>query len=134
MSEWATRRRHSEDGSGKQLGKVLSARTLARLMTTSRENLSKADIILMAAVEGGAPALVEARDLVDRFHTMIRTKAAGELDAWLQSAGTTLVASFARRGPSVSLPESQRVPSEIDRPGHLRGGGLFTGAPSRRWS
>lgn len=50
----------------------------------------------MAAVEGGAPALVEASNLVDRFHTMIRTKAPGELDAWLQSASTMLVASFAR--------------------------------------
>jgi transposase len=96
VTEWATRRRRSEDWSGKQLGKVPSARTLARLMTTSRENLSKAETILVAAVEGGAPALVEARDLVDRFHAMIRTKAAGELDTWLQSAGTTLVASFAR--------------------------------------
>ncbi|WAP69118.1 transposase [Jiella pelagia] len=96
VTESATRRRRSEDGSGKQLGRVPSARALARLMTTSRENLSKADTILMAAVEGGAPALAEVRDLVDRFHAMVRMKAVGELDAWLQSAGATLVVSFAR--------------------------------------
>lgn len=96
VTEWATRRRRSEDGSGNQLSRVPSARALARLMTTSRENLSKADTILMAAVEGGAPALAEVRDLVDRFHAMVRMKAVGELDAWLQSAGATLVVSFAR--------------------------------------
>lgn len=41
------------------------------------------------------PMLVEARYLIDRFQTMIRTKSAIDLDAWGTEASTSLVASFA---------------------------------------
>jgi transposase len=63
-------------------------------MTTARDRLTKADTILVAAIESGAPDLVEARNLLDRFHAMIRTKG-GKLKDWIRDAGTSLVASFA---------------------------------------
>lgn len=94
VGEWATRRRRAETASDRQLHKVPSARTIARLMTTSRDHLSKADTILIAAIEGDAPDVVEARTLVERFHTMIRTRSAG-LDGWIADAAPSLIASFA---------------------------------------
>jgi transposase len=45
VSEWATRRRRAKKASDQQLQKVPSARTIARLMTTARDHMSKADTI-----------------------------------------------------------------------------------------
>nr|WP_245304916.1 hypothetical protein [Rhizobium multihospitium] len=56
------------------LQKELSARTIALLMTTARDQLSKTDTITIAAIEAGVPALIEARNLIDRFRTMIRRR------------------------------------------------------------
>jgi transposase len=39
--------------------------------------------------------LVEARGLTDRFHAMIRKKAASDLEPWITDASTSLIASFA---------------------------------------
>ncbi|WP_332305835.1 ISL3 family transposase [Rhizobium sp. GR12] len=95
VAEWAARRRRSEQICDRQLQKVPSARTIARLMTTARDQLSKADTIIIAAIEAGVPALVEARNLVDRFQTMIRRKAKTELDPWIADASDSVFASFA---------------------------------------
>ena len=51
-----------------------------RLMTTERDDLSRAQTVLVAAIEAAAPALVEARDIVDAFHIMLRQKKAAGLD------------------------------------------------------
>lgn len=88
VGEWAARRRRSERVCDQQLQKVPSARTIARLMTTARNQLSKADAITIAAIEAGVPALIEARNLIDRFQTMIRRKAKTELDQWIVEART----------------------------------------------
>src|ERR1700676_5772817 len=61
VGEWATRRRRGEKASDQQLQKVPSARTIARLMTTARDHMSKADSITIAAIEAGVPTLVDAR-------------------------------------------------------------------------
>lgn len=95
VSEWATRRRRAERASDQHLRKVPSARTIARLMTTARDHLSKADTITIAAIQAGVPMLVEARGLTDRFHAMIRKKAASDLEPWITDASTSLIASFA---------------------------------------
>lgn len=95
VGEWATRRRRAGRASDQQLRKVPSARTIARLMTTARNHLSKSDTVTIAAIEAGVPILVEARGLVDRFQAMIRTKSVSDLDAWVTEAGMSLVASFA---------------------------------------
>jgi transposase len=64
-------------------------------MTTAYDHLSKADAAIIAAIEGGVPMLVEARGLINRFHSMIRKKIAGDLEPWIAAAGASLVASFA---------------------------------------
>jgi transposase len=96
VSEWATRRRRADRVSLQQLQKVPSARTIARLMTMARDHLSKADSVTVAALEAGVPALVEARQLVERFHRMIRQKDEGDLHSWIADAGASLIASFAK--------------------------------------
>lgn len=94
VSEWRTRRQRAETASDQQLQRVPSARTIARLMTTARGHLSKADTVTIAAIEEGVPTLVEARTLMDRFHTMVRRNGA-DLDAWIGAAATSLLGSFA---------------------------------------
>lgn len=95
VSEWTTRHRRVEKAADQQLQKVPSAKTIARMMTVARDQLSKADAVIVAAVETGAPALAEARTLVDRFHAMIRKKIAEDLDPWIIEAKASLISSFA---------------------------------------
>ena len=64
-------------------------------MTTGRDTLSKSETVTIAAIEKNVPLLVEAREIIAAFHTMIRKKAAADLDCWLERARTSLVASFA---------------------------------------
>jgi transposase len=95
VSEWATRRRRAEKVDAETLHRIPSARTIARLLTIGRNDLSKAETVTVAAVEAGVPSLVEARELVDRFHIMIRRKIDADLDPWIDRARISLVASFA---------------------------------------
>src|SRR6202163_1845610 len=95
VSEWATRRRRAEKASDQQLQKVPSARTIARLMTTARDHMSKADSITIAAIEAGVPTLVDARTRTDRFHTMIRNRKEADLVPWIAAASDSLIGSFA---------------------------------------
>ena len=55
-------------------------RTIARLMTTGRDTLSKSETMTIAAIEDGVPPLIEARAVIAAFHTMIRKKAEAELE------------------------------------------------------
>lgn len=64
-------------------------------MTLARDDLSKADAVLVAAIESNVPDLAAARKLIDDFQTMIRSKAAAKLDSWVEDAKTSLVGSFA---------------------------------------
>ena len=66
------------------------------MMTMARDHLTKADSVIVAAIEAGAPMLTEARRLVERFQTMIRKKANNDLDPWISDANPSLIASFAR--------------------------------------
>ena len=95
VSEWSGRRRRSEKMDASALGRAPSARTVARLMTVGRDQLSKAETITVAAIEGGVESLVQAREAVTTFQAMIRRKALAELEPWIERAKTTLVASFA---------------------------------------
>jgi transposase len=94
VSEWARRRRHAERASDRHLHKVPSARTIARLMTIARDHLSKTNTVMIAAIETGAPTLAKACGLIDGFHSMIRKKAADDLDPWIARASKSLIASF----------------------------------------
>jgi transposase len=95
VSEWSGRRRRSEKMDASALGRAPSARTVARLMTIGRDQLSKAETVTVAAIESGVESLVQAREAVAAFQTMIRQKALAELGPWIERAKTTLVASFA---------------------------------------
>ncbi|MCJ2106366.1 ISL3 family transposase [Methylobacterium sp. E-041] len=96
VGECATRRRRAEQANIERLQRVPSARTLARLLTTDRDRLTKAETLTVAAVEEGVPALVEAREVVSAFRTMVRGNEPGRLEGWLRRAEASLVASFAR--------------------------------------
>jgi len=64
-------------------------------MTTARDNLSKADTVTIAAIEARVPTLVEARMLVESFQAMVRKKLVADLDPWIATASSSLIASFA---------------------------------------
>jgi transposase len=95
VAEWATRRRRADRIGEEGLHKVPSARTLARLMTVGRDPLGKADTVTVAEVEAGVPQLGEARVLVERFQSIIRTRAAPELDGWLEDLKANLMTPLA---------------------------------------
>jgi transposase len=95
VSEWAGRRRRAEKADAGSLRRVPSVRTIARLMTTGRDMLSKSEALTIAAIENGAPLLVEARSIIAAFQAMIRKKDEAELDAWIGQAKVSLVASLA---------------------------------------
>ena len=94
VSEWATRRRRAEKADAAAISRTPSARTIARLLTFERDNLTKAETVTVAAIEGRVPSLVEAREIIGSFQTMIRQKSLSELDTWIARARDSLVASF----------------------------------------
>jgi transposase len=94
VGEWANRRRRAEQANAKNIQRVPSARIIARWMTTGRNTLSKAEAVMVAAIEGGVPALVKAREMVAAFHVMIRRKGVTNLDQWIDRSRDSLVASF----------------------------------------
>lgn len=95
VTEWATRRRRADQVNADTLSRIPSARTISRLMTTSRDTLSKAETVTVAAIETGVPALIEAREIIAAFHLMIHRKAEGDLCPWIERGRASLVASFA---------------------------------------
>lgn len=94
VSEWATRRRRSKRMTTAQLRKVPSARSIARMMHLKRDHLTKAETVMVAAIEAGVPTLADARSLIDRFQTIIRSRAVVDLDPWIADAGSSLLVSF----------------------------------------
>jgi transposase len=96
IGEWATRRRRAERAGVEALQRVPSARTIARLMTTGRDRLTKAETLTVAAIEEGVPALVAAREVVAAFQAMVRAKTPANLGGWIARASTSLIAAFVR--------------------------------------
>ena len=94
VTEWATRRRRAEKVDATTLHRTPSARTIARLLTIGRDGLSRADTVTVAAVEGGVPQLLEAREVIAAFQGMVRHRSMAELGPWLERARGCLVASF----------------------------------------
>ncbi len=95
VSEWATRRRKAEKADSSNLTRAPSARTVARLMTFGRDDLTKSETVTVAAIECDVPLLVEAREIIASFQSMIRRKSLADLEPWLERARSSLVASFA---------------------------------------
>jgi len=69
---------------------------LARLMTVGRDQLSKAEAVIVASIETSVPALAVARKLVERFHRMVRARDADALAPWVADAAEGLLASFVK--------------------------------------
>lgn len=65
-------------------------------MALKRDHLTKAETVMVAAIEAGAPTLADARTLIDRFQAMIRSRTIVDLDLWIADAGPSLLASFVR--------------------------------------
>jgi len=95
VTEWATSRRRAEKAEAQSLRQIPSARTIARLLTISRDTLSKSETVTVAVIEDQVPLLVEAREIIAAFHAMVRRKSQPHLDPWLDRARASLVASFA---------------------------------------
>ncbi len=95
VSQWAHRQRLAAKANQNGLARTPSARVIARLLTSARNELNKSEAILVAAIEGNVPDLVVARRTIGDFQSMIRAKAAGKLNEWLEAAKTSLVTSFA---------------------------------------
>jgi transposase len=72
------------------------ARSIARLMTVARDQISHGDAVVVAMIEKAVPRLVAARDLFDRFQNMIRSKAPAALEGWIEDAAASLMATFAK--------------------------------------
>ena len=96
VSEWMTRRRRNETAPSQAMIAPPSARSIARLMTLARDQVSGADAMMVTMIEKAVPALVTGRDLLDRFQLMIRSKAANSMEEWIRDAAASLLASFAR--------------------------------------
>ena len=79
-----------------QLLRVPSARSIARLMTKKRNHQTKAETVMVAAIEAGAPTLADARILTDRFQAVDRGRAVLDLDPCITNTSPSQLASFAR--------------------------------------
>jgi hypothetical protein len=64
-------------------------------MTIGRDLLTKAETVMVAAIEAGVPTLVEAREIITQFHLMIRRRLETGLTPWIERARASLIASFA---------------------------------------
>jgi transposase len=95
VSQWRARRKRAEKADPATLTRAPSARTIARLLTVGREQLSKSETLTVAAIESGVAVLVEAREVIGEFQGIIRRKALADLDVWIGRAKPSLVAAFA---------------------------------------
>jgi len=96
VSEWTTRRRRAEAALPATGGKCPPARRVARMMTTARHHLSKADAIAVFRIETAVPTLATVRDLTERFAEMVRHGRLEQLPDRLKETKTSVLASFAK--------------------------------------
>ena len=96
VAEWATRRRRAESAGCERLRKPPPARMLSRMLLSERDHLTKGDAITVARIERGVPELVTARDLVERFHGMVRERGPADLHTWITDAADSVLASFGK--------------------------------------
>jgi hypothetical protein len=83
LSEWSARRKRAEKAEAGAIGRAPPARTIARLLTIGRDQLSKTQTITVAAIERGVGASAETRDILAEFQTIIRRNAISDLVARL---------------------------------------------------
>ena len=98
VTEWATRRRRATEASPDRTDAVTTvppARTIARLLTSERDCRSAEALRVRVAIETASPRIVAARNLLDRFRTMVAAKKTDDLTPWLRDAVDSELASFA---------------------------------------
>jgi transposase len=96
VTEWTTRRRRSEAGGLAPDQRMPSARRVSRLMTARREQLSKGDAVIVAAIEIAVPALASARNLLDRFQHLFRSHDVEALQTWVAEAERSPLGAFGK--------------------------------------
>jgi transposase len=64
-------------------------------MNISRDQLSRAEAVTVAAIEDGVPLLVGTREIVAAFQAMARKRCLDILNPWLERARSSQVVSFA---------------------------------------
>ncbi len=94
VGEWATRRRRSERADGAVTGRSPPARSIARAMLARRDRLTRAEAVMVTAIEDALPALSAARSLTDRFHRMVRDRTPDALPGWIAEAQASMLAPF----------------------------------------
>ncbi len=96
VTEWANRRRNDAIASpdGQPPRKPPSARQVAKLMTKERAAPPPALARTMTVIQAKVPDLVAARDLMDRFHALVRHRDGGKFETWLAEASSGLLSSF----------------------------------------
>jgi transposase len=95
VTEWMTRKRKQCSGSAAPCSvTVPSARTVAKMMTTERDRPSDPAVRILAIIDKAVPDLRVARDLLNRFHGLIRGRDEAGLDGWIVDAEAGLMASF----------------------------------------
>ncbi|HEX5884657.1 MAG TPA: transposase [Pyrinomonadaceae bacterium] len=67
ISQWVQRRRLAKIANQSDLARTPSARMIARLMVTARDDLAKAEAILVSTIEVNVPELVVARTAIGDF-------------------------------------------------------------------
>lgn len=108
VGEWATRQRRAETALPIGAGKSPPARWIARLLTSGRDHLSRADSVLVAQIEGALPDLAHARVLADQFTSMVRNRSADQLGVWLARAEGSTLSAFAAVCRRIRPPSPQR--------------------------
>jgi transposase len=96
VAEWAARRRRAEGVGSERLRRPPPARVLSRLLLSERDRLTKDEAITLARIERGVPALMSARDLVERFHRMVRDRDRAVLPALIGDLVASILASFGK--------------------------------------
>ena len=84
------------DRPGADRGAVVAlSRVLARLLTSERDCRSTEALRIRLAVESATPALVTARNLLDRFGAMVASGKLDDFAPWLAAATDSEMGSFA---------------------------------------
>ena len=96
VAELASRRRPAESAGSERLRKPPPARILSRLLSSERDHLTKGDAITVPRIERAVPVLASARDLVERFHAMVRDRDPDALPAWIAEVAGSVLASFGK--------------------------------------
>lgn len=81
-----------------------------------RDDLTKTEPVTVAAVQVGVPGLSDARNLMVRFQAMIRTKAAAELDGWIERQSQPDRPARSRRRQGRSGRPARHYRTLVERP------------------